>query len=148
MAIISCCAIDWSFDQFYEDMKSVTALPLRNGVYSAKNLTEGQKLCQWLKTEAKFYAADNQKNGVYLNDTYEYVGDSFANRLGEMLFSDWYKDAYNQRPHFDKAFVSMLCGLPVFYEEGFCDDGKRQLLQNEVRIAKTTRMKLTGELTA
>lgn len=138
MAIMINCAVDWTFDEFVADMESVKALPMRRGVYSAKNLTERQKFCQRIKTEAKYFAQDNSDNGTYLKYSYDYVGDAFAREL-EGWFSDWYKDVYNQRPHFDYAYVAMLCDLPVFYEHGFCDGGKRRRMQEHIDMAKRCR---------
>lgn len=142
MAIMMNCAVDWTLDIFAEDMQSVKALPLKKGVHSAANLTDGQKFCQYIKTQAKFFAEEHSDNGVYMKDFHTYVGDAFAETLGDYLFSDWYKDTYNQRPHFNKKYIAMLCGLPVFYETGFCDGGYRQSMQDDISRAKEVRRQL------
>lgn len=143
MAIMMNCAVDWTLDKFAEDMRSVKALPMRRGVYPAKNLTDGQRFCQYVKTEAKFFREKYAKeNGIYCDNSYEYVGDAFAHRLGDMLFSDWYKDTYNQRPHFSAKYVSILCGLPVFQEVGFCGDGYKDMLNRDICRARAVREEL------
>ena len=145
MAVMICGAIDWSFDEFVEDMRSVNALPMRRGVHSAKTLTERQQFCQHVKTMAKYFKEDYaEDNGIYVKDSYEYIGDAFANYLkrGDMCFSDWYKDLYNQRPHFQYQYGAMLCGLEVFGEVGFCGDGWKDLMEHEIDIARRTREKL------
>ena len=123
MAIMINCAVDWTFDKFAEDMNSVKALPMRRGVRSASNLTEGQKFCQQVKTWAKFFK-----------------GDAFKVELD--CFSDWYKDVYGQRPHFPYQYISILCGLPVSGEIGFCGGGYRELMQDHIKLTKMTREKM------
>lgn len=146
MAIMINCATDWTLDLFAEDMASVNALPLRKGVRSAKSLTDRQKFCQWLKTQAKFFVEDYaDESGMYVRGTYDEMGDAFANYISDSCFSDWYKDEYNQRPHFSRKFVAMLCGLPVMNEVGFCGSGYRDLLREAKKCAKEVREKLEAE---
>lgn len=113
MATIFNCAVDWTLDIAWADADSVKPLPLRRGVYSPKNYTEGQKFMQWLKTDAKFFAEDWMK----LHDNKKYscgtwVGDAWLNHISDCI-SDYYKDTYNQRPHFMYEFFAMMCGLPT-----------------------------------
>ena len=133
MAIMMNCAVDWTLDIAWADADSVNALPMRRGVHSASNLTEGQKFMQWLKTNAKFFREDWRKKYGYDYDRYAgYVGDAWINSLD--CISDWYKDVYNQRPHFRYEFFAMMCGLPTDadtvirwdrYDEFCRDEAKR-----------------------
>lgn len=140
MAIMVNCAVDWTFDKFAEDMNSVKALPMRRGVRSASNLTEGQKFCQQVKTWAKFFKEDNLVYGNTYTAGHEYIGDAFKWELD--CFSDWYKDIYGQRPHFPYQYISILCGLPVSGEIGFCGGGYRELMQDHIKLTKMTRKKM------
>ena len=135
MAIMINCATDWTLDLAWNDADSVSALPLRRGVRSAKNLTEDQKFMQWLKTSAKFFAEDwEAEHDGHQYDRYDgWVGDAWLNYISDCL-SDWYKDTYNQRPHFRWEFFAMMCGLPTNadtvirwdrYDE-FCRDRARE----------------------
>ena len=101
MAMMINCATDWTFDIFAADMEAVKALPLPKGVRPAKNLTEGQKFAQYVKTYFKF--ADFGEHRC--------VDYNMSQLLRDMNFSDWYKDVYGQRPHFDAYLVGALCGV-------------------------------------
>lgn len=101
MATMINCATDWSFDRFAEAMDSVEALPMRHGVRPSRNLSDEQIFCVYVKTAIKF--ADF--------DAYYDVEDAIKEALYEMNFSDWYKDTFNQRPHFGVYLVGALCGV-------------------------------------
>lgn len=134
MAMMMNCAVDWTLDIAWADADSVKALPMRSGVYSAKNLTEGQKFMQWLKTEAKYFREDWRAKYQYDYDKYAgWVGDAWVDCISEVI-SDYYKDVYNQRPHFRYEFFAMMCGLPTNadtvikwdrYDEFCRDEAKR-----------------------
>ena len=94
-------AIDWSFDLFADVMDSVNALPMEHGVRPSANLSDAQKLAVYVKTAIKF--ADF--------DMYMYEEDCIKDVLSDMYFSDWYKDVFNQRPHFDAYLIGALCGI-------------------------------------
>lgn len=101
MATMISCGNDWSFDMFADAMDSVKALPMRHGVRPARNLSDAQILCVYVKTAIKF--ADI--------DAYWDVEDAIKDALYQMNFSDWYKDVFNQRPHFDAYLIGALCGV-------------------------------------
>lgn len=101
MAMMFSGAMDWSFDMFVDAMNSVQALPMQHGVRPSRNLTDVQRFAVYVKTAIKF--ADF--------DAYYSVDDAILCTLEDMLFSDWYKDMFNQRPHFDWALVGALCGV-------------------------------------
>ena len=94
-------AIDWTFDLFAEAMDSVQALPMRKGVRPSRNLTDAQTFAVYVKTAIKF--ADF--------DRYYHIDDAVKDALYDMNFSDWYKDVFNQRPHFGLYLVGALCGV-------------------------------------
>ena len=101
MAIMICGGNDWSFDRFAEVMDSVEALPMAHGVRPSANLSDEQRFCVYVKTAMKF--AD-------FSD-YRYIDETIKEVLYDMNFSDWYKDMFNQRPHFDWMLVGALCGI-------------------------------------
>lgn len=101
MAIMINCANDWTFDLFADAMDSVKALPLAHGVRPSANLTDAQKLCVYVKTAIKFANFD-----MYMHEE-----ECIKDVLNGMYFSDWYKDVFNQRPHFDAYLIGALCGV-------------------------------------
>ena len=101
MAIMINCAMDWSFDRFADAMDSVNALPMAHGVHPSANLSDEQRFCVYVKTAMKF--AD-------FSD-YRHTDETIKEVLFDMNFSDWYKDTFNQRPHFDWWLVGALCGI-------------------------------------
>lgn len=101
MAIMINCAMDWSFDRFAEAMDSVNALPMAHGVRPSTNLSDEQRFCVYVKTAMKF--AD-------FSD-YRYIDETIKEVLYDINFSDWYKDTFNQRPHFDWCLVGALCDI-------------------------------------
>ena len=101
MATMIMCGNDWSFDKFAEAMDSVEALPMARGVRPSANLSDEQRFCVYVKTAIKF--ADF--------DIYYSTDDAIKCILEDMYFSDWYKDVFNQRPHFDWTLVGALCGV-------------------------------------
>ena len=101
MATMIPCGNDWSFDMFADAMDSVQALPMRRGVRPARNLSDAQILCVYVKTAIKF--AD-------MSD-YRHIDTAIKEVLYDLNFSDWYKDVFNQRPHFDWVLVGALCGV-------------------------------------
>ena len=101
MAIMMNCATDWTFDLFADAMDSVQALPMAHGVRPSRSLSDAQVLATYVKTAFKF--AD-------FSD-YVRVDSTIREILLDMNFSDWYKDVFNQRPHFDYALIGALCGV-------------------------------------
>lgn len=115
MAVMICGAIDWSLDIAWADADSVKALPLEHGVYS-KNMSDERKFMQWLKTDARFFEERwlKEHDGCGYDKYDGWVGDAWLKHLTrECCLSDYYKDTYGQRPHFDYEFFAMMCGLPT-----------------------------------
>lgn len=115
MATMICGAIDWTLDIAWADADSVKAHPLRRGVHSSANMSDGRKFMQWLKTDAKFFAEDwRAEHDGHDYDRWDgYVGDAWLRHISMGGLSDYYKDTYGQRPHFDYEFFAMMCGLPT-----------------------------------
>ena len=101
MAYMYSCAVDWTFDLFADAMDSVQALPLPHGVRPSRSLSDVQVFATYVKTAFKF--AD-------FSD-YMATDDTIREILNDMNFSDWYKEVFNQRPHFDYTLVGALCGV-------------------------------------
>ena len=99
MATMYGCAMDWTFDLAYADAQKASALPMPNGVYR-HNETLGVQLFTYLKTCVKFAP----KTTTPWDDAWE-------TDIDWSLVSDWYKDAYGQRPHFDNWYWRGLLGV-------------------------------------
>ena len=114
MAIMINCATDWIFDLALADAKKATALPLTHGVHRHCE-SDGVALFTYLKTSARAFKEEflARNNGHLYSDYEGYCGDAWLASGALHLVSDWYKDAYNQRPHFRKEVFAMLCGLPT-----------------------------------
>lgn len=100
MATMINCGMDWSFDLFAQAMDSVKALPLAHGVRPSANLTDEQVFAVYVKTAIKFADFEHYS-----------VDDAIRYALEDMNFSDWYKDTFNQRPHFETFLIGALCGV-------------------------------------
>ena len=70
---------------------------------------------------------------------YEWIGNAFARELGDWLFSDYYRDTYNQRPHLALWFYVTVLGLPHSEDVGrtFCSHP----VEEHVEWAKELREK-------
>ena len=112
MAHMICCATDWTLDLFMADMEKARPLPLKRGVHLPSSASCEECFCTWLKTSAKFFLEEwlEEYGCKYAHCTY--VGDAWLDSISDCL-SDWYKDTYNQRPHFHKEYFAMACGLPT-----------------------------------
>ena len=131
MAIMINCAMDWSFDRFVDAMDSVNALPMAHGVRPSANLSDEQRFCVYVKTALKF--AD-------FSD-YRYIDETIKEVLHEMNFSDWYKDTFNQRPHFDWYLVGALCDIyGTMYN--ICRFSHKDPIQERKDYARETRERL------
>lgn len=97
---------DWSFDKFYKACQTTRPLPIK-GVYPNKNASEEERFVIYLKTAFRDYLAD-----AYANYDCRYVSlrELFSRFASDYLFSDWYKDTFNQRPHLDADFYLYAMG--------------------------------------
>ena len=116
MAYMVNMAQDWSYDMFVEDSKLYFAKPIK-GVHCSSDADIREKFMTWLKNAARDFKAEwLEQHNNHLYDNYEgYIGDAFGREVlygFGSIFSDYYKDAYGQRPHLDTWFYVKMLGLP------------------------------------
>lgn len=70
------------------------------------------------------------------DDIRGWIGDAYAREL-DQWFSDFYKDAYGQRPHLPVWYYVHILGLPMREDVSrlFCANP----IENAIRDAKLTR---------
>ncbi len=98
MAVMYNCGVDWTYDLAYEDAKKASALPLPRGVHRRCE-NDGVALFTYMKTAVKRTISDTPWD------------DSWEEGIDWSFVSDWYKDAYGQRPHFGKWDWRGLLGV-------------------------------------
>ena len=106
MAIMINCARDWTYDLYLEDIKA----------YGEGDASYGDDYREYFagyvkRAAEKFMKKWKEEHDGKLYD-HGYVGDAFAADLYEW-FSDFYKDAYSQRPHLPVWFYVHPLGLPM-----------------------------------
>ena len=105
-------ATDWTYDLFVEDAGKYNATP-RKGVHCNSNASERESFMVWFKNCARDFKAKWVAEGRTMYDRcHGWIGDAFARELGRTCFSDYYKDAYNQRPHLPAWYYVQATGLP------------------------------------
>lgn len=132
MALMINVAHDWTYDMFAEDAELYTATPIK-GVRCNSNASDRQQFMTWFKNCARDFKAEWLETHKGLYDRYDgWAGDAFARRLGDMLFSDYYKDTYGQRPHLDAWYYVRMAGLPQLSDTSrtFCDDPVERAVDN------------------
>lgn len=113
MATIINCANDWSYDLFVEDAKLYKAKPIK-GVHCRSNASDREKFMTYLKDMVRDYKEKWLKEHKGLYDRYDgWIGDGFRDYLYNGLFSDYYKQVYNQRPHLPMWYYITVLGLPT-----------------------------------
>lgn len=130
MAQMFNCAQDWTYDLFFEDMRAYKA-----GEQIADDYRKG--FVEWLFKAAKKYEAQWVQEYTYTYVSGKgYVGDGFAATLGGW-FSDYYKDAYGQRPHLPNWFYVRPCELPQEEDTArlFCADP----IEDAIEMAQQAR---------
>ena len=128
MAILINCAKDWTYDLYLEDSRKFG--PESNGdEYNAYFMGYMKRAA------ARFLAKWKEQHDGKLYDR-GYVGDAFAESIREW-FSDFYKDAYRQRPHLPMWFYVHPLGLPMQEDTArmFC----AHPVEEAVRAAKEAR---------
>ena len=106
MAIMYNCGRDWTYDLYAEDVK----------IYGTEDVESGENYVGYFistikSRAAKFLEEWKANHGGKLYD-HGYVDDAFAESVSD-YFSDFYKDAYNQRPHLPMWFYIHPLGLPM-----------------------------------
>ena len=132
MAIMINCARDWTYDKYVEDVKAVKAgheIDTYSKEFVQSIIKSADKFLESWKAE---------HDGKYYD--HGWVGDAFKDRLYDMDFSDWYKEAYNQRPHLDYWYYVHVLGLPMRGDSSrlFDDDP----VGDAMEYAKYTRERL------
>lgn len=116
MAMMINCATDWTYDLFEEDSRLYKATPIK-GVYPRRNAEYREYFMVMFKGYVRdFVAKWNAEHDGHQYDRYDgWIGDAFARQpmFHNGFFSDFYKDAYGQRPHLSLWFYIHLMGLPM-----------------------------------
>ena len=103
---------DWTYDQFMEDVKEYKAEDINSFVVTDE--TYRKYFMCWFKNAAETFKEEWLKKHEHMYDTYDgYIGDSFSRTLYSGWFSDFYKDAYGQRPHLPMWYYVHALGLPM-----------------------------------
>ena len=112
MAIMMNCAQDWTYDMFLEDVKLYTPLPIK-GVHCRANASWREQFMRNLKTFARdFEEKWIEEHEGHIYDRYDgWIGNAFERALINWDFSDYYKDAYGQRPHLDTWYYVHALGF-------------------------------------
>jgi len=114
--------MDWTFDYFMEDARAYHETPCK-GIYPDSSDYRKYFMVTF-KNRARDFKAKWLKNHPYLYDKYDgYIGDAFGRTLTDW-FSDFYKDAYGQRPHLPTWFYVHAVGFPQREDTArlFCAD--------------------------
>ena len=123
MAVMINLAQDWTFDMFVEDANLYKATA-QKGVHCRSNAEYREYFMVTLKNQVRDFLANwNKDHDGHLYDRYDgWAGDAFAKELRRSEFSDFYKEAYGQRPHLGMWFYVHVLGLPHSEDVGrtFC----------------------------
>lgn len=131
---------DWTYDMFKEDADKYKATACK-GVYPRKDADYREYFMVTFKGYIRDFVAkwDKTHNGRRYDDYEGWIGDAFAREdmFHNDYFSDFYKDAYGQRPHLSLWYYIHLMGLPMLEDTGrtFCASP----VENAVDNAKWTR---------
>lgn len=127
---------DWTYDLFHEDSIKYKATPIK-GVYPRSTADEREQFMVWFKNAARDFEETWNKTHAHRYDRYDgWIGDAFARTLGDLCFSDYYKDTYNQRPHLPTWFYVTVTGLPMEEDtiRTFCANPIRDAVENAKEI--------------
>lgn len=140
-------ATDWTFDFFKQDSELYKATP-RKGVYPRSDTPYREYFMVTLKGYVRdFVEKWDQEHEGRKYDRYDgWIGDAFARQpmFHDGFFSDFYKDAYGQRPHLSTWFYIHLLGLPMSEDTArtFCANP----IDDAVENAKYTRKYFESEV--
>lgn len=109
-------AQDWTFDLFMADVATVRA----GGSCEDKYRDYFVKI--FVDRAQKFLDDWKSCYGSVYAPSAGYVGDAYKAELADSCFSDFYKDAYGQRPHLPYWYYVQAVGLPMQEDIGrrFC----------------------------
>lgn len=124
-------ATDWTFDLFVEDCNKYTVEDADSDDYRAYFIGRMKLGVENFKKEIW----DDEH--LYVRGK-GYIGDAFAERLLDGWFSDFYKDAYGQRPHLPIWFYVHQLGLPMQEDTArlFCASPVENAVSNAQRVRK------------
>lgn len=118
MAIMINCAQDWTYDLFVEDLKTY------GEDYNDTDNYNGYFIGYMKRSVKRFLDKWNREHdGKLYASGYGWAGDEFADTIRDW-FSDFYKEAYGQRPHLPMWFYVHALGLPMEGDTArmFCAD--------------------------
>jgi len=105
-------AMDWTYDQFMEDVKAYKSDEINT--FSVTDETYRKYfMCSFKKSAEDFKEEWLKKHKALYDDYAGYIGDAFSKRLFDGSFSDFYKEAYGQRPHLPIWFYVHAIGFPM-----------------------------------
>ena len=115
MAIVINCASDWTYDLFLNDINTYGA------DFEDSSDYKGYFIGFMKRSVNRFLDKWNSNHKGLYAPGYGWAGDEFANSMMDG-FSDFYKDAYGQRPHLPMWFYVHALGLPMQEDtaRGFC----------------------------
>ena len=121
------CAMDWTYDLFMEDVNAYGENPVDKD-------NDRECFIGWFKRFARRFKDEwmAEHNGNIYG-----VGDAFQDELVESGFSDYYKDAYGQRPHLPYWYYVEAIHFPQF-NPFFCSNPIKDALES----AKYTRERI------
>lgn len=103
--------MDWTFDLFMEDSRLYHETPFK-GVRCEDISNYRKYFMVWFKNRARDFKEEWLKTHQFLYDKVDgWIGDAFGKTLTDW-FSDFYKDAYGQRPHLPTWFYVQAVGFP------------------------------------
>ena len=110
------CAVDWTYDLFADDSKMYKATA-RKGVHPRRDASYREYFMVTFKGYVRDFVAkwDEAHDGRWYDNRDGWIGDAFARQpmFHDGYFSDFYKDAYGQRPHLSLWYYIHLMGLPM-----------------------------------
>ena len=119
MAIMFNCAQDWTYDLYLEDCKKYSADTEDTSQFRAYFMGYVKRSVQ------RFLVKWNGAHDGHLYASgYGWAGDEFASEISDWSFSDFYKEAYGQRPHLPMWYYVHPLGLPMLEDTArmFCAD--------------------------
>lgn len=116
--------MDWTFDFFMEDAIAYHETPCK-GINPDHRGDYRKYFMVSFKNKARDFKAKWLENHAHLYDNRDgYIGDAFGRTLMTGWFSDFYKDAYGQRPHLPIWYYVQAVGFPQGEDTArtFCAD--------------------------
>lgn len=120
--------MDWTYDLYIADVASYTVNDKGSENYTAYFIATIKEFVEKFKTRWL-----EEHNGKQFDG--QWMGDAFAEGMLDW-FSDFYKEAYNQRPHLPMWYYIHPLGLPMTEDSfrTFCADPIRDASQMATRV--------------